>query len=223
VKPGAETGNPYGPWTDHVFVVFDVETTGLQESDRVIEVGLARFERGQCVARFGSLLYPDMEIPQEATAIHGISTADVASAPRFAAVLPEVLRIARDAWPVAYNASFDHGFWTREVARTQVADLQVPIFDPRVKWLDPLTWVRHIDGIWAKNKLTVACERWGIPIETAHRATDDAVAAGKLLVALAERLPPWTITELLRRQEEIHLAQDQERRAWYAKKGIPYR
>jgi DNA polymerase III epsilon subunit-like protein len=223
VRPAAQTGDPYAPWWEHNLVIFDVETTGLKEEDRVIEVGLARFEKGQCVDQWGTLIYPDMEIPGEATAIHGISTADVASSPRFIGAIPNVLRIAHDAWPVAYNASFDRRFWMNEMGRTAVTGLHVPIFDPSVRWLDPLTWLRKLDGVWGKNKLTIACERWGVSLLNAHRATDDAVAAGNLLFKLTERIPPWTITELLRRQQNLDEQQDEERRAWFAKKGLPYR
>lgn len=229
MRAAANTGDLYGPWWRHNLVVFDVETTGLDDSsDRVVELGLARFEDARCVDTWGTLVYPGIEIPQEATSIHGISTADVATAPPFIRALPEIIRIARDAWPVAYNAGFDHRFWSQEMSRTAIADLQVPIFDPGFRWLDPLVWVRHVDGIWAGNKLTQVCERYGVSIVNAHRATDDAVAAGHLLTRLAERgssggIPPIAMHEVLRRQERMHQDQETKRRAWYAKKGIPYR
>lgn len=216
------TGDPYAPWWTHTLVVFDVETTGLGAADRVVELGLARFEHGELVDQWGTLVYPGMEIPAEASAIHGISNSDVAAAPPFVGSLPGILRIAQGAYPVAYNANFDRRFWAHELGRTLVRDITLPIFDPALRWLDPLTWVRKIDGIWGKNKLTVACERYGVPIENAHRATDDAVAAGKLLYTLKERLPPWTMTEMLRHQTHHDQAQDDERAAWFQKKGIPY-
>lgn len=216
------TGDPYGPWWAHTLVVFDVETTGLDEVDRVVELGLARFERGELVDQWGTLVYPDMEIPAEATEIHGISTVDVATAPPFVGAIPDIARIARDAYPTAYNASFDRRMWSSELRRTLLSDITLPIFDPTLRWLDPLTWVRKIDGIRGKNKLTVACERYGVSLQNAHRATDDAVAAGRLLYTLKERLPSWTMTEMLRRQEQLYRKQDNERAAWFAKKGTPY-
>ena len=48
------TGDPYAPWYEHTFVIFDVETTGLEDSDRIVELGLARFEGGELVKRWGS-------------------------------------------------------------------------------------------------------------------------------------------------------------------------
>ena len=223
VKPGAETGDPYAPWWEHNLIVFDVETTGLETEDRVVELGLARFEKGVCVDQWGSLVHPGMEIPAEATSIHGISTADVASAPPFTGALPPILRIARDAWPVAYNANFDRRFWMQEMGRLAVTDLTIPIFDPSFRWLDPIVWVRKIRGVWGKNKLGLACEHFGVPLDNAHRASADALATGRLLFAIRSHMPPWTMTELLRRQHNLDQQQDKERRAWYAKKGIPYK
>jgi DNA polymerase III epsilon subunit family exonuclease len=216
------TGDPYGPWWQHNLVIFDVETTGLTEEDRIVELGLVRFEQGEVVQQWGSLINPGVSIPKDATAIHGISDADVADAPSFVFALPNIIRLARGAWPVAYNASFDRAFLDREMNRLTVS-LDLPILNPLYRWVDPLVLVRRADGTWGKNKLTVACERRGIPLENAHRATDDALAAGLLLLHLSKEIPPWTMTELLRKQTEYDAEQDAERRAWFEKKGIEYR
>jgi DNA polymerase III epsilon subunit family exonuclease len=218
------TGNPYAPWFEHTFVIFDVETTGLEaDHDRVVELGLARFENGVRVKRWGSLVYPDREIPDEASNIHGITTVDVSTAPRFIGILADVINIARNAHPVAYNASFDKRFWLREMARTSLTDLRaIPLFNENVPWLDPLVWMRRRHGIWGGNKLAECCDRFGIDIGNAHRATDDAVATGKLLRALAAELHPITLTEMLRRQGILHERQTDERQDWFRKKGLPF-
>jgi DNA polymerase III epsilon subunit family exonuclease len=219
------TGDPYDLWWKHNLVVFDVETTGLDETeDRVIEVGFARFEQGKLVDQWGTLIYPEREIPEEASEIHGITTAQVATAPRFHATIANALRMTRNAWPVAYNAGFDRKFWAMELGRMALGDLVTPMFDPAVEWFDPIVWFRQMDGVWAGNKLTQVSERYGIDLENAHRATDDAMAAGRLIFeVLQERLPKVTMTELLRRQRHYDAKHDAERRAWFKKKGIPYR
>jgi DNA polymerase-3 subunit epsilon len=225
---GARTGDRFGPWHEHSVVVFDVETTGISpENDRIVEVGLARFERGRLVKTWGTLINPGMEIPKAASEIHGITNDDVANAPSFIAALPHVLSITRDAWPCAYNASFDKKFWSHELSRLSgldVTSLTIPMFDPSFQWVDPVVWSRHHNGIWKGNKLTQACERYGISIENAHRATDDAVATGKLLFAMAREnhIKTCTMSELLRRQDLLDREHDADRAAWFAKKGIPY-
>lgn len=220
----SRTGDPYAPWWKHNLVLFDVETTGLEEDDRVVEVGFARFEQGKLVDTYGTLVYPDRQIPDEAAAIHGISQVDVATAPPFAAVVGPALRISRNAYPAAYNASFDKGFWAREVARLLLPPLRTPIFDPEIRWFDPLVWVRQLDGIWNGNKLTEACDRYGIVLDNAHRATDDAAAAGRLIFeGLRERIPPVTMTEVIRRQGYYDRKQEEDRSAWFNSKGIKRR
>ena len=220
----SRTGDPYAPWWQHNLVLFDVETTGLEDNDRVVEVGFARFEQGQLVDTYGTLVYPECQIPDEAAAIHGISQVDVATAPPFIAVIGHALRICRNAWPAAYNASFDQKFWTQELRRTPVRPMHTPIFDPQVRWFDPLVWVRHLDGIWNGNKLTEVCGRYGITLKSAHRATDDATAAGRLAFeGLRERIPPVTMTEVLRRQTYYQQKQEKERSGWFNAKGIQRR
>ncbi len=213
----SRTGDLYGPWWAHNFVVFDVETTGLDPNgDRIIEMGFARFERGVLVGSYGTLVYPGMEIPQEATDIHGISTADVASAPGFAGTLHRAAQLCHNAWPVAYNADFDRGFWFAELQR---AGLHAPwlIGQPEHGWVDPLVWVRNEHG-WGGNKLVAVAERYGVPIENAHRATDDAVAAGKILLTLRDLMPSVTIIELLRRQHYYNEQHREQIEQWLARK-----
>jgi DNA polymerase III subunit epsilon len=59
------------------------------------------------MARFSSLVRPSCPIPAEATDVHGISDADVASAPRFAEIAPGLLELLESVVFVAHNAAFD--------------------------------------------------------------------------------------------------------------------
>ena len=216
--------NPYGYWYDQPIVVVDFETTGTDEStDRAVEIGIARFEDRKVVATWDSLLYPEREVPDEAAAIHGITTARVATAPPFVVAIPRMLELGRDAQPCAYNASFDRRFWGRELELTAVRDLErhVPAFDPDVPWLDPLVWIRHFDRFkkGQTNKLTDACQRHGVTLDGAHRASADAVAAGSLLYVLVDHIGHVTMSELLRQQMIIGAAQETRTQAWLARKA----
>jgi ATP-dependent DNA helicase DinG len=215
---------PYDYWWKHHIALFDTETTGLphEGNARVVEVGVARFEEMKCVDRWGSLINPGIPIPKEVSDIHGISDADVANAPTFLEALPHLLNVMHGAWPAAYNANFDRTMWSIEIDRLPIDPIPHAMFDVHMRWLDPLTWVRKIDGIWAGNKLTEACARRKLSIVNAHRAEDDAEASGRLLYALGKDMPRVTMTELLRRQQYLWERQDEERRRWYQKKGIPY-
>lgn len=220
------TGDLYGPWWEHRIVFFDVETTGLstEEGDRIVEVGFARFEEGKLVDQWGSLVNPERPISEEAASVHGISDERVADAPRFFECLPRIFAICHGAYPAAYNADFDRSFLTAEMRLLGLTDLCLPLFHESVLWFDPITWVRERDGIWAGNKLTEACERYGVGLDNAHSAVDDCTATGRLVYhALVDLLPKVTMHELVRRQQFYAERQDNERRAWFEKKGIPYR
>ena len=60
------------------YLVFDFETTGLDpQRDRIIAVGLCGVTGGQVADRRGWLVNQDVQIPPEATGVHGITTADI--------------------------------------------------------------------------------------------------------------------------------------------------
>ena len=206
-------------WNSGAIVVVDVETTGLSydKGDRVIEIGLARFEKGQLVDKWGTLINPGRHIPAEASAIHGIRDQDVADAPSFRECLQEIENIAVDAQPAAYNAQFDRGFIYGEIDDILYQG-GCSLFYPAFPWLDPLVWARQIRGHY-NNKLTVCCQDYGIELENAHRATDDAVAAGRLLFVLGIEIQPYTLRDMLAAQEKYKVKQDEEREAWRTKKN----
>lgn len=72
------------------FIVLDTETTGFSpRDDKIIEVAALKIREGE-VSRFHSLVNPGRRIPQSSIRVHGITDADVAAAPTFAQILPEL-------------------------------------------------------------------------------------------------------------------------------------
>lgn len=212
----------YELWYEEPFLVLDVETTGLDAHDRVIQLGLARFDRGKLLDTWSTLVWPGIEIPEEASKIHGIRTVDVATAPSWTAVLPKVIAMSRGANPAAYNEAFDKRMFASEMSRLKVdmQDLPLPIFHPRHRWIDPLVWVRSIDRFVkgeGRHKLFKVCERRGIPLPKAHDAVSDAVAAGQVLWDMRHEIGDMTITELLRQQQLLADAQERQFAAWRAR------
>lgn len=214
--------SPYDLWHEQSYLVLDCETTGLDAHDRIVQLGLARFDRGKLVDTWGTLVWAGVEIPAEATKIHGIRTVDVADAPPWTAVLPKVISMSRGAHPAAYNEEFDKRMFSAEMARLAVAldDLPLPIFHRHHRWIDPLTWVRSLDRFekgTGRHKLFKACERRGIKIEKEHDAVADAVAAGHLLWDMRREIGDMTVTELLRQQQLLSDAQERQFAAWRAR------
>lgn len=73
---------------------FDLETTGLSTtSDRIVELALIRVSPQGDVLERVRRFNPGIPIPPEATAIHGITDADVADEPPFSAVAKSLVEL----------------------------------------------------------------------------------------------------------------------------------
>lgn len=165
------------PWPSLPLCVLDVETTGFSESDRIADVGAARFEDGMLVAQWSSLVNPGIPIPEQATAVHGITDAMVEHAPRIETVAGHLNVIADGAILCAYNSSFDSKFLA-------------PVLSYTGEWLDVLVIVRDVDKFErgkGRHKLENACARYGVTVTGAHRALPDAIACGMLLFQMLAR------------------------------------
>ena len=98
--------------TASTYVVFDLETTGLNPfRNEIIEIGAVKIINGQIGAQFTSLIKPQGEISPEIQKLTGITPEMVKEAPSLAEILPAWLEFMADAVLVAHNAKFDVGFF----------------------------------------------------------------------------------------------------------------
>ncbi|HKP57419.1 MAG TPA: 3'-5' exonuclease [Polyangiales bacterium] len=181
-------------WISANLAVIDFETTGLApETDRIVEIGIACFNGGQLTKLKHWLVNPGMPIPEGARNVHGIGDAEVADAPRFEQLAVELVEVLKDHMPVAYNAAFDRAFLHAELERSGFntrGDELAPACSAEVEWIDPLVWTRELYRDDSSRKLADIAARLGIALERAHRAASDAETTGRVLLALAERMPP---------------------------------
>ena len=166
-----------------IYVALDLETTGLDpKRDAIMEIGAVRFADGVVLDRFQALVNPQRPIPARIQQLTGIHDADVAHAPRLEQVLPELRAFvsAQVSAVVAHNAAFDMGF-----LRAGGVAFQRPAIDT----LDLATILLPGQPSYSLGEL---CHSLEIPLVDAHRALDDAAAAGALfdrLLARIEELP----------------------------------
>jgi DNA polymerase-3 subunit epsilon len=197
-------------WAHERLAVIDFETTGLShEQDRVIEVGVACFERGELSALKNWLVNPGMALPEISREMTNITDEQLRDAPAFAEVAAELQALIEGHLPVAYNAQFDRTFLYQELARAGRSreGAVPPAFEERVSWIDPLVWVRELYKDERGHRLGEVCARLGIALDNAHRAASDAEATGRVLLALAPRMPA-TYGELIRLQSQYAARQD---------------
>lgn len=96
------------------FTVIDTETTGLTNRDRLIEVAAISKGAGG-YRRYHTFVRPPVRINSYASAVHGITWADVKDAPRFHEVRPDIQEIIDGSdHVIAHNANFDVRFLKNE-------------------------------------------------------------------------------------------------------------
>lgn len=195
-------------WKDLPLAVLDVETTGLEpEEDRIIEIAIIRFEKGEVVERWGRLVSPGRAIPEEVTRITGIKDDDLQGAPLFEEIAQEIHDRLQGVGVVAYNLSFDRGFIRAELERCRLS------WPDDAPTLDPLIFARQFFKNSPRKNLSAISKLLGIPLEEAHRAEHDAEVAGKVLYAFEDRLPP-DLQQLLVLQKQWEATQAQEMSSW---------
>ncbi len=148
------------------YVVLDLETTGANPvSDRVTEIAAVRIEGGREVARWSTLVNPEISIPPFIQNLTGIHNAMVADAPRFEQAATRLLEVLEGAVLVAHNVRFDHGFLKNEFERLQI--------DLRVKTLCTVRLSRKLYPQYRGHGLDAIMQRHGLYTAERHRAMGD--------------------------------------------------
>lgn len=182
---------PLPDWAKKL-AVFDLETTGLDLKQARIVTACAALidEKGQVVGEDVEWLAdPGIEIPEIATSVHKITTEHAREHGRPAAeVVGEIVARLRSYFEqgipvVAYNAPYDFTILHFEALRHGIEPLNAPspIIDPLVidKFLD-----RYRGG---KRRLELTADFYQVPLDDAHNATADAIAAGRVAQAIARK------------------------------------
>ena len=101
---------------------FDLETTGINISnDRIVEIAVLKIHPNGKEESHRWLVNPEMPIPPEVTALHGISDADVAQAPTFKQLAKEIHNLIKDSDLAGYNSNkFDIPLLAEEMLRADV-------------------------------------------------------------------------------------------------------
>jgi len=168
--------NPYSAAVNETeFVVFDLETTGLNPSQHeIIEIGAVKIKAGEKIDEFKSFINPGVKIPAKITEITGINDRMVKDAPGLAEVINDFIEFAGDGVLVAHNADFDYGF-----IRTALEKLEIKKDDYTV--LDTLGLARAVVKDTKNYKLNTLAKYFNVDLENHHRALDDAGATAEVL------------------------------------------
>lgn len=198
----ADTVWTMNSWHMHPRAAFDLETTGRDPlTARIVTASIILVDgQGKVLQHHEWLANPGVDIPVEATAVHGIAThtARTQGAP-VAQVVNQITGVLngffRDKIPVlAFNARYDFTVLAQEGARHGVITA-----DP-FPVLDPYVMDKHADRYRpGKRTLSAMCAHYGVPLENAHTSAADVLATLGVGAVLAERFP-----QLRRAAQDLH-------------------
>lgn len=166
-------------------VVVDVETTGINASDTLTEIGAVKLDGGKITDSFATLVNPERAIPEKVVELTGITQDMVRDAPTIQEAIPQFLEFADldRSTLVAHNAPFDVGFLKR-------ATDTIGANWPNPKVLDTLQLARTLlpKPQVPSHRLTSMAEHYGVKPNTAHRALADALTCSGVMTGLLNQM-----------------------------------
>jgi DNA polymerase III epsilon subunit family exonuclease len=164
---------------DKPIVVFDVETTSRDaKQGSIVEIGAVKIQGGKVADKWSSLVNPGGAIVGKQ--LHGITDADVKSAPAPADAVAKFFEWAGDAALVGHNVGFDIGFLDAAAGNRSNTEKR-QVFDTLV-----LTKEAYPDS---DLKLSDLAKFFELDAEPTHRALPDAEATAALLLHIGKELP----------------------------------
>lgn len=157
--------------------IFDLETTGTNVAkDRIVEICILKVNPDASRESKTWLVNPEMLIPKESTAVHGITDEDVKNAPKFKEIAPKIMEMIAGSDLGGFNSNrFDVPLLAEELLRAGI-DFDLSKF----KLVDAQTIFHKMEP----RNLTAAykfyCKK---ELENAHSAEADVLATFEVLDA----------------------------------------
>ncbi len=193
------------PLSQTPFVALDLETTGLDpERCAIVSIGLVPFSLQRIPvsqARYW-VVKPRRSLMSESVVIHRITHEELERAPRFSAMLPDLLEALSGRVAVVHYRQIERPFLDQVCRRWMGEGLQFPLIDTMMLeawalkrgrgWAERLArrmgFRRH-----ASLRLDGCRTRYNLPTYGAHHAVTDAIATAELFQAqVAYHLSPET-------------------------------
>ncbi len=160
---------------------FDLETTGTNVvKDRIVEISIYKVKPDGTSESLTKIINPEMPIPNEVTAIHGISDDDVKNAPTFAQLATTLDQFLSNCDLAGYNSNkFDVPMLVEEFLRCKIN------FDIKKRKLVDVQNIFHkMEPRTLKAAYKFYC---GKELTDAHQAEADTRATFEILEAQLDR------------------------------------
>ena len=174
---------------DEEYVAFDLETTGLSSlHDTIIEIGAAIMKGKEVLSTFQMFVDPHRPLQPKIIDLTGITDQMLAGQPDISEAILQFLDYAGGRPLCAHNADFDIGFVTAACERLGIA------FQPT--YVDTLILAQNLMPELGKYKLNIVADALSLPDFNHHRASDDAITCGYLLMRFFKMLQEQGIDHL---------------------------
>jgi DNA polymerase III epsilon subunit-like protein len=183
---------------DPSVVFLDLETTGKAKDSHIVDVGIVDLSGAVLMDQ---LVRPDVSIPDEAAAVHGITNELVIDAPDWVLLASDVRALIDERTVCIFNADYDTAVLTNNLARAGIT-YAVPGECAMLAFAQ-FMGVPGFKGQWKWHRLDVAAAHFGIK-PGGHRALADAEATRQVVLAMARSgvSPP----ELSIREQAVQVA-----------------
>ena len=163
------------------FVVFDIETTGLdyRMGNQVIELAAQKIVDHKIVDQFHFLINPTVPIEDGAYNVHGLSNLFLSTQGKLAQeVFPQFLDFTKDTILVGHNIlNFDIPFLNNDLKRLSFSPLENLV-------VDTLIMARKILPSLPNHKLGTVATHFGVDPTGAHRAMVDVEMNKKVFLKM---------------------------------------
>lgn len=173
----------------HPLAFFDLETTGIKiATDRIVEICIHRINIDGTTKTKTLRINPEVPIPPEVTAIHGITDEDVKDAPKFREVAHDLAHFLENCDLAGFNSNhFDIPLLVEEFLRVGV-DFELK----GRRFVDVQNIFHKMEprNLYAAYKFY--CDK---DLENAHSAEADTIATFEILKAQLDRYKETTFKD----------------------------
>jgi len=174
-------------------MILDTETTGLTNSDRIVEISIIELIEGiKTGRRFHKFLNPEINITKKAIEIHKITNEKVEGCPKFSEIAEGLIKFIGDATIIAHNSNFDMRMLNNELERSGWQKYD------KTRFIDTLEIARFLFPS-EKNNQDALCKRFNINNSTReetgiHSAAEDTALLYLIYMQMVSMLEEKNLT-----------------------------